>query len=348
MPRFGAHLSVAPFRPPAWQRPGRGRTSAVVSGPRAALERARELGCDCVQLFLRPNRQWRARRQPTDAEAAAFRRAAREPLSPEAKEREGGAEEEDAQSRPNPSASSLLDPIVSHASYLINLAGPPGRRATGGAGGQSRVRRDVRRRSIEALKDEICRADRLGVPWVVLHPGSHMGDGEEAGLRRAVEALDEVLEATSQSAVKILLETTAGQGTGVGYRLEHLAEMLERVVRSDRLGICCDTCHMFAAGYDFRDEVAYEKTMRAVDSTVGLGCVRLWHLNDSANSLGSRVDRHAHIGQGHIGLDGFRRLVTDDRFRDHPMILETPKKGPDGRDMYPVNLAALRRLAGET
>ena len=314
MPRFGAHLSVAPYR----KRPaGRGRNrkpAEIITGPAAALHRAHQLKCDCVQLFLRPNRQWQAPKLSPEM-VEQFAEAARAPV------RRGGPP---------------LQPIVSHAAYLINIAGPPGRRGYG---------HDVASRSLGALKDEFRRAGRLGVPYVVLHPGNHMGSGEQAGLGRVVAALDEVFEEFADSPVELLLETTAGQGSAVGWRLEHLAWIIDHVARPQRIGICADTCHMFAAGYDFRTPKAYQETIREIDRTVGLERLRLWHLNDTLRDLGSRIDRHTHIGRGKIGREGFRLLVTDPRFAACPMIIETPKEDNRGREMDPTNLRLLHRLA---
>jgi deoxyribonuclease-4 len=306
MPRFGAHLSVA-----ALEQEGAGPT---LSGPSAALARARELRCDCLQVFLRPNRQWTAP-ELTDQEVAHFVAAAKDAAA-----RTDGA----------------IHPIVSHAAYLINLAGPPEARVARGS---------VRQLSIEALKDELRRADRLGLPYLVLHPGSHLGDGDEAGLGRLVEGLDEALGECARSKVMILVETTAGQGTNIGYRFEHLAFILKNVACPERLGVCADTAHMFAAGYDLHSPRGYEATLAEFDRVIGLEHLRLWHLNDSLRELGSRVDRHEHIGRGKIGRAGFRRLVTDPRFAAHPMILETPKHNARGQEMDPRNLAVLRRLA---
>ena len=343
VPRFGAHLSVTAFRPGkargARGSASRGDAEPVAGGPLAAMARARELKCDCVQMFLRPNRQWSAPKL-TQAEIAAFRAAAGGGV-PDS----GGGHGQVRAGRAT-RGGKAIHPIVSHAAYLINSAGPPGRRRSGGSGGRTWPARDVRGRSIRALTDEVHRAVLLGVPYVVLHPGSHMGDGEEAGLRRVVAALDEVLEAFADAPVTVLLETTAGQGTSVGHRLEHLAFVLAEAAYPARLGVCADTCHMFAAGYDFRTPRAYEATVRQIDRTVGLDRLAVWHLNDCLKELGGRVDRHAHIGRGRIGREGFRRLVTDRRFADHPMILETPKEDAKGRAMDPVNLRLLRRLAG--
>ncbi len=308
MARFGAHLSVTEFRRAASLRGAARREAETVTGPAAALERAIELKCDCVQLFLRPNRQWHA--PPfTEAMVRQFAEAASRPV------RRGGEP---------------LRPIVSHAAYLLNIAGPAG---------------DVAERSKQALIDELRRADQLGVPYVVLHPGNHMGAGDEVGLRRVVETLDEVLPQFAASPVELLLETTAGQGSAVGYRLEHLSWLIEHAALPGKLGVCADTCHMFAAGYDLATADGYAATVEAIERTVGLARVKLWHLNDALRECGSRVDRHTHIGRGRIGREGFRRLIADARWADVPMILETPKEDARGRPMDPVNLRLLRRLA---
>ena len=221
-------------------------------------------------------------------------------------------------------------PVASHASYLINLA----------SGKQELIDK-----SIAALTAEIHRCKQLGIPFVVIHPGSHGGDGVEAGLARFTKALDMALDATG-AGVKVLLETTAGQGTGLGSRFEELAFILEHSRVPKRLGVCVDTCHIFAAGYDIRTLSAYTQTMAEFDRVVGIERIKFFHLNDSKQKLASRVDRHEHIGQGTIGLDGFRSLLNDPRFSGHPMTLETPKgvELQEDRD----NLQVLRRLIDKT
>lgn len=219
-------------------------------------------------------------------------------------------------------------PVASHASYLINL----------GSGKQ-----EIMEKSVAAFTGELGRCDLLGIPWVVIHPGSHGGEGIEVGLANVVHHLDKVFErAGKDSTVKVLLETTAGQGTGLGSRFEELAWIIERSKFSDRLGVCLDTCHIFAAGYDFRTQRTYEQTFSQFEQTVGLDRLLFFHLNDSKKDLKTRVDRHEHIGKGRIGLAGFRLLVNDPRFQDHPMTLETPK----GKDLEEdrSNLALLRSL----
>lgn len=218
---------------------------------------------------------------------------------------------------------------LSHDSYLINLATPDGA---------------LWRKSIDAFVVELQRAERFGIPYVVTHPGAYTESSEAAGLRRVARALDEALRQTRGHAVSCLLETTAGQGTSLGWRFEHLATILDRVRDPERVAVCVDTCHIFAAGYPLATLREYRATMRALDRAVGLDKVRAFHLNDSRTPLGSRVDRHAHIGEGHLGLEPFRHLLNDRRFRRIPMYLETPKGTRDGEDLDRHNLATLRGL----
>lgn len=219
---------------------------------------------------------------------------------------------------------------VSHDSYLINLASPD---AT------------IWEKSTRLFVEEVSRCHALGIPYLVTHPGAHMGKGEEEGLLRVAAALDVVHAAVPKTKVLTCLEITAGQGTALGYKLEHLATIIERVKRPERLAVCLDTAHLFAAGYDFRGR-KYQGFMKELDKVVGIELVKVWHLNDSKKELGSRVDRHEHIGHGTIGLEGFRPIVRDKRFRDVPKILETAKDepAPDGREWDAVNLETLRKL----
>lgn len=218
-------------------------------------------------------------------------------------------------------------PVVVHDSYLINLAAPAD---------------ELREKSIAAFANELERCAQLDIPYLVTHPGAHTGIGEEAGLARVADAICRLLAEGVGGNTMILLETTAGQGTALGYRFEHLARLFELIPYHERLGICVDTCHIFAAGYDIRDPEGYQATFAELDRLVGLTRVKCFHLNDSQKDLGSRVDRHAHIGQGCIGVEAFRMLVNDPRFADLPMIIETPK----GEDMAEdrMNLTLLRSL----
>jgi deoxyribonuclease-4 len=206
-------------------------------------------------------------------------------------------------------AESGIRPVVGHNSYLINLAAPSALRA----------------QSIAALGEELDRADALGLDGLVMHPGSYTTGNEGDGLRLIASALAELLAARPRMRTMVLLEHTAGQGTNLGHRFEHLASILEYLDGSPRLGICLDTCHLLAAGYDLCTEEGYAGTFREFDRVVGLDRIRVFHLNDSKKPCGSRVDRHEHIGKGCLGLEPFRRLLNDPRFAGLPMLLETPK-----------------------
>lgn len=221
-------------------------------------------------------------------------------------------------------------PVAVHNSYLINLAS---------------TRPHVSKKSFRALLEELERAELLKIPYLVLHPGAHLGSGERRGLRRIAEAIDRVHDRTKDYRVKILLETAAGQGTSLGYRFEHLAKILELAVSRERLGVCLDTCHLFAAGYDFRTHKTYGQLVKEFDKIVGLNHLMLFHINDSKNDLGSRVDRHEHPGSGFIGLQGLSFFLNDPRFAHLPFLIETPKgKDEKGVDLDIVNLNALRFL----
>jgi deoxyribonuclease-4 len=217
--------------------------------------------------------------------------------------------------------------VFAHGSYLINLAATDGR---------------LWRRSICALLEEIDRAEALGVPFIVVHPGAHLGAGEAAGLKRVARSLDEVFGGRAASRVKIALETTAGQGTNLGYRFEQLGEIFQLVQQPGRLAVCVDTCHVFAAGYDIASARGYAQMLRAIERCVGVERVVAFHLNDSGGPPGGRLDRHAHIGRGRIGLAGFRRLLRDERWAGLPMVLETPKGRGMREDVR--NLRVLRAL----
>ena len=217
---------------------------------------------------------------------------------------------------------------VSHDSYLINLA---------------TADEVLWHKSIGLFVEELTRCSLLGIPYLVAHPGAHVGAGEAAGVARVAAALDVVHDRVPKGVVTCL-ESTAGQGSTLGYKLEHLAEIIAAVREPDRLGVCLDTAHLFAAGYDFRGR-KYARFRRELDATVGVARVRVLHLNDSKKELGSRVDRHDHIGIGKIGVEGFKPFVRDKAFAGVPKILETPKgKHEDGREWDAVNLEVLRGL----
>lgn len=285
--------------------------ASISGGHDKAVIAAAEFGFDCVQLFSKNSNQWKAK--PIGEEGAErFRSALRE--------------------------YKISDPLI-HDSYLINLAS---------------AKDDLCLKSVDAFADEMERAEILGVPWIVMHPGTPTGDdsdrAEENGLRRVAESLDTVFEKTKKSApsVGVQLETTAGQGSNLGWRFEHLARIIELSSFPDRLGVCVDTCHIFAAGYPIVDKKDYEKTFKEFDRIIGLDRLKAFHLNDIVKDLGCRVDRHTHIGHGKLGLEAFRNIVNDKRFQKLPMYLETPKGTTevDGKelDWDVVNLQTLRKL----
>ena len=196
------------------------------------------------------------------------------------------------------------------------------------------------RKSLEAFADEMERCEQLGIPYLVFHPGSHVGTGEAAGLKRITESINRVLNQKNGYATQVLLETTAGQGSNLGYRFEQLASILAEIEATDRVGICVDTCHLFAAGYDFRTRSTYDLTFEQLHRVIGLKKIKAFHLNDSKKGLGSRIDRHENIGKGELGLDPFRFLLNDPRFAGLPMLLETP----GGDEAYRRDLETLRSL----
>jgi len=224
-----------------------------------------------------------------------------------------------------------IGPVVAHDSYLINL----------GAADTA----PLAKKSFDSFLLELERCRALGLPAIIAHPGSHTGAGEAAGLRRIRSAVDELLERTTGSPVHILLETTAGQGSNLGYRFEHLAEIIEGVRQKSRAGVCLDTCHVFAAGYDIRTEDGYRRTLEEFDKIIGLKKLQAFHLNDSKGDLGSKLDRHEQIGHGRLGKEAFRLLLRDKRFAAVPKVLETPK-GKRGKTEWDViNLRLLRQLS---
>jgi deoxyribonuclease-4 len=276
-----------------------GAHCSTAGGVHQALIRARKIGAESCQVFVKNNMQWLGKPFPASA-LKLFR-------------------EELARGGPRC--------VFGHAGYLINLAAPPS---------------SNRDRSIQSLIQEIELAASLGVPFLVLHPGSHLGSGETVGLDHAAAGLDEVFAATRQCPVQVALENTAGQGSCLGHKLEHLAAILERVSTPERIGICLDTAHLFAAGYDLRTSRGWNAVIGAAEQLLGLHRILAFHLNDSKTDLSSRVDRHAHIGQGKIGLGGFRHVVNDARFLHVPGCLETPKSQDLHEDLE--NLQALRSL----
>lgn len=276
-------------------------------GFESALRHAQTLGCDCLQIFSKSPRQWDA--APLNAAKAQSFRAAWH--------------------------ASKFAPLVAHDSYLINLAAPDNA---------------IRQRSIRAMIDEIERAETLGGDFLVTHCGAHLqkdcvAEGVEAGLLRLAASLRQCLQATPGVRVHIVLENTAAQGTCLGGPFEHLARVLDELndVGSERLCVCLDTCHAFAAGHNIATADGLKNTLQNLDATIGLNNLALIHLNDSKGALGGHLDRHEHIGQGQIGSDAMRRIVTHPRLKHLPLILETP----DVETMIETNLQTVRALQSE-
>jgi deoxyribonuclease-4 len=280
---------------------------SVAGGLPRAVERALVHGCEAFQIFAKNANQWRGRTVPPE-EVHEFRKRVQQ---------------------------ARLGPVVSHASYLINLA---------------TTDPTLRRQSLDAMGDELDRAEALGLLGVVLHPGCYTSGSEARGLDLIGDSLLELLAARRRGTTMVLLEHTAGQGTALGATFEQLAQIIARMKGHARVGVCLDTCHLLASGYDIATPEGYAETFRLFGRLIGFERLKVFHLNDSKRPLGSRVDRHEHIGRGHVGLEAFRRILNDRRFRRLPMLLETPKgegkaTGPIQADPHDArNLATLRRL----
>jgi len=278
-----------------------GAHESIAGGLYRAFDRARSVGCDALQVFVKSNRSW-AVKPLIGEDIARFKASA---------------------------AETGIHPVVGHASYLLNLASPDNALWT---------------RSRDTLVVELQRCEALEIPYLVLHPGSHVGTGEEAGLARVTQGLGDVHAVTPGFRTQILLETTAGQGSSLGCRFEQLAWLIEHAPQGERLGVCLDTCHVFVAGYELRTPGGYAATLEAFERAIGLERLKAIHLNDSKGDLGCRKDRHEHIGKGRIGLEGFRNLLNDPRLAHLPGLLETPKGDDLCEDRE--NLAVLRSLQG--
>ena len=227
-------------------------------------------------------------------------------------------------------ARASIAPVVAHDSYLINLCA---------------VNPEILKKSRAAFVDELTRCEQLGVQLLNFHPGAHGGAGEKEGIKKIIESLDRAHDATKEYKVLSVVEATAGQGTAVGYKFEHLHEIIAGVAHPQRMAVCIDTCHVFAAGYDIATEQGYERTLKEFDEIVGTAHIAAFHVNDSKKGLGSRVDRHEHIGKGMIGTIGFAFLMNDRRFVSIPKILETPKSDDLHEDVE--NMKVLRALISE-
>jgi deoxyribonuclease-4 len=300
---------------------------SIAGGFYKALEAAQAHGCDTVQLFVSQPKVWPV--TPPAPERQTKSRVGKSATKSSGQWHARELTDDEVRTFRQTLRRSGLRLPTAHDSYLINLASPD---------------EALYRRSLEAFIVELQRSERLGLRYLVTHPGAHMEAGEAAGLKRVARALDEVHQRCAGFRVQVLLETTAGQGTTLGHRFEHLQRILELVQDPDRLGVCLDTCHVFAAGYALAPEKEYRATLRAFDHLIGLGRLRAFHINDSSKPLASRVDRHAHIGRGFLGLEPFRLLVNDRRFRSRPMLLETPKEEGEENDMDTINLGVLRGL----
>jgi deoxyribonuclease IV len=280
---------------------------SVAGGVPLAVARAVVHGCQALQIFAKNANQWRGRTIPRE-EILEFRVSV---------------------------AASGIAPVVSHASYLINLA-------TTNSG--------LRRQSIEAMADEIDRAEALGLLGVVLHPGCYTSGDHARGVSLTAEGLLMLFRERRRGKTMVLLENTAGQGTSLGATFEDIRQIIDQTKGHRRVGVCLDTCHLVAAGYDITSAAGYDRTFEQFDRTIGFDRLKVFHLNDSKKPLGSRVDRHAHIGEGFVGLEAFRRLVNDRRFQGLPMLLETPKSEGRPRGAIEVdplderNLQTLRAL----
>jgi deoxyribonuclease-4 len=280
-----------------------GAHESIAGGLVNAFDRGHTATCETIQIFTKSNRQWRAKTL-TDAEVTAWcQRLATE-------ERAGG-----------------IFPVVAHTAYLINVASPQD---------------TIWEKSCAALKIELERCETLGIPFLALHPGSHTGAGVDAGLANIARALGHVHREAPGLRTMICLEHMAGQGTNLGVTFEQLAWLLENTYAGERLGICLDSCHLYAAGYDVRTPAGYAETMAAFNRIVGLDRLKMVHLNDSIHELGSGLDRHTHIGEGTIGLEGFRNFVNDPHLTGLPGLLETDKSEDLHEDIE--NLTRLRNL----
>ena len=278
-----------------------GAHESAAGGPKEAVPRALEDECESLQIFVKNQRQWK-QRMWTDEEAEAFRTAY---------------------------ADSRLQGLMAHAAYLINLCSQ---------------NESVIEKSIDALVDELDRCALLGVPHLVMHPGSHTGRGVENGIRVICENLERVYEREEDggwSEVTLLFENTAGQGTNIGWQLEHLEALFDQVHDPSRFGVCWDTCHAHAAGYDMTNRDDYEEVWADFDARIGLDRLKAFHLNDSKHPVGSHKDRHEHIGKGEIGPSVFRYLVNDDRFEKLPAVVETPDL-ENGERGFAENVARLK------
>jgi deoxyribonuclease IV len=280
-------------------RPLLGAHMSIAGEVGEALNRGKQVGCECIQIFTKSSRQW-ASKPYTKEEIEKFKRNR---------------------------IDTGIATVIAHDSYLVNLGAPD---------------EAMRNKSIKGVIDELNRCELLGIDTLVAHPGAHVGSGVDTGIKTIAKSIDETHAACKGFNVKIALEITAGQGSNLGQTFEQMARIFDAIEENERLRLCFDTEHAFAAGYDIRTPEGYENTFGELDKFVGLKRLAAFHLNDSIKDFNSHVDRHQHIGKGFIGLDAFRRLLNDRRFFGLPMCLETPK-GPEMKEDI-ENLATLRNL----
>ena len=313
MPLFGSHLSIA-------------------GGLYKAVDAAAELGMNTVQIFTHSPSQWSVKALAS-AETPVKKGRKKADTQPEPLWQEKILADEDIRQFREAIERTGLQKPCAHDSYLINLATPDDA---------------LWEKSIIALVGELNRAESLGLDGVVMHPGSFVSSSEAIGQNRIVAGLNEAHRRTKGVRCQYWLETTAGQGTNLGHRFEQLAFILNEVREPERLGVCVDSCHIFAAGYPLQTKPEYQATMSELDDLIGIDRIRAWHLNDSKKPLGSRVDRHDHIGEGCLGVEPFRHIVNDPRFAETPMYLETEKGERDGVNLDAMNLKTLRGLISKS
>lgn len=278
-----------------------GAHTSIAGGPSKAFQRIKAVGGECLQIFVKPNVQWKAGELSLE-EAAGFNFE---------RERTG------------------IIPVVAHASYLLNLASPD---------------KGQRKRSILTLALELVRSARLGIEYLVLHPGSSLEAGEKKGIEWIAQGIDQALIKAGAPKIKILLETTAGSGSQLGCRLEQLRDIIGLSRNPQKIGVCLDTCHIYAAGFDITAAQVYQDFFASFQRLIGLNRLKCIHVNDSKTVLGSRVDRHQHIGLGYLGLRTFKRFLNDPRLDGLPFILETPKGEKEGKNWDAINIRKLKKL----
>ncbi len=272
-----------------------GAHTSIAGGVDKAIERAERIGCTAIQIFTKNSNQWKS----------------------------SLIDENIVQTYKNLLSKSNIKIVISHDSYLINLAAKE---------------KPLLEKSRQSFIEELQRCEQLGIEYLNFHPGAHTGAGEEEGIKTIAESINIALEKTRGYKVKAMLETTAGQGTSIGYRFEQLKKIIDLIEDKNRTAVCIDTCHIFAAGYDIRTAESCKKVFREFDEVIGLEYLKAFHLNDCKKELGSRVDRHEHIGKGFIGLEGFRYIMNEKKFNKIPKVLETPKGAEMLEDVENMNI----------